>query len=77
MTRPIWQLLSSDIGEKGTKALSCEECLRVMDYYVDQVPEGEDTPGLRSSVARHLRECRGCRLELEKRLDEWERLLQA
>lgn len=72
MTRPIWQLLTSQAGEAGK--LSCEECIQVLDYYVDQVTAPEDTPELRSSIARHLSHCSQCRLELEKRLNEWERL---
>lgn len=76
MARPLWQLLVSEIQEKKAKELSCEECLRVLDYYVDGVMASEDTPQLQPSIARHLSHCHGCRLELERRLDEWERLLR-
>lgn len=76
MTRPVWQLLISGSKEKGTKPLSCEECLRLLDYYVDRVSDADDTPELRSSIAGHLHECSRCRVEMERRLDEWERLLR-
>jgi hypothetical protein len=76
LTRPVWQLLIRDRGGKGERPLSCEECLRVLDYYVDQAGEPDDTAELRLSIARHLRDCSQCRFEMERRLDEWEQLLR-
>jgi hypothetical protein len=76
MARPLWQLLVPEIQENKAKGLSCEECLRVLDYYVDWIVEGEDSQQLQASIARHLSHCHDCRLELEKRLEEWERLLR-
>ena len=76
MTRAIRQLLIPKTGEEETKEPSCDECLRVLDYEVDRVPEAEDTPGLRFSLATLLSHCSRCRLALETRLDAWDRVLR-
>ncbi len=75
MGRPLWQLLV--LGTQRGKAveLTCDECIRVMDYYVDGILESGDSQRLQESVIRHLSHCPDCRQEIGRKLDDWERLM--
>jgi hypothetical protein len=74
MGRPLWRLLILETQDGGTLDLSCEECLSVLDYYIDCITAGGDLRRLQMAIASHLSHCFDCRQELEKRLEQWEQL---
>lgn len=74
MGRPLWRLLMLETQEGERLDLSCEECLSILDYYIDYITAGGDLRRLQMAIARHLSHCFDCRQELEKRLKQWERL---
>jgi hypothetical protein len=74
MVRPLWRLLMLETQEEETPELSCEECLNVLDYYIDWIAAGGDWQRLQMAIASHLDHCIDCRQEFEKRLKQWERL---
>jgi hypothetical protein len=73
MGRPLWRLLMLETQEEETPELSCEECLSVLDYYIDWIAAGGDLQRLQLAISKHLYHCLDCRQEMEKRLKQWER----
>jgi hypothetical protein len=65
-------MLENQEGE--TLDLSCEECLSILDYYIDCITAGGDWRRFQHSMANHFSRCFGCHQELLRRLKEWERL---
>lgn len=47
----------------GAPEVSCEECFRVLDRYVDLELRGERDEGLMPAMDAHLRGCPACREE--------------
>jgi hypothetical protein len=72
MGRPLWRLLMLETQEGETLELSCEECLSVLDYYIDWIAAGGDWQRLQLAISSHLSQCFDCRQALEERLEQWE-----
>jgi hypothetical protein len=77
MVRPLWQLLLLGKDPRGQEEVSCEECLRLLEYYADCMLEGGDPSMVKQAVKRHLMYCDHCRTALKEVLDERERIFGA
>ncbi len=73
MGRPLWQLLILGTQQDKVEEFSCEECLSVLDYYLDRIMAGGDMRQLEVPIGRHLSHCSDCRQELERKFEQWER----
>jgi hypothetical protein len=75
MSRPLWRLLLLGTNPRSVEEVSCEECLRLLEYYADCILQGGDPSRIQEAASRHLMCCDHCRTTLEKELNEWESTL--
>jgi hypothetical protein len=76
MGRPLWRLLLLGKNPRSLERISCDECMRLLEYYVDWILQGGDPSQVKVAVSRHLMCCDHCRTALEKELHERERALE-
>jgi hypothetical protein len=75
MARPLWELLLLARESKETLALTCEECIALLEYDADRLAAGANPAEIHPSVSRHLALCSSCTSQLEDWLDNLEESL--
>jgi hypothetical protein len=69
MWRSLWQWIYSKFIRGGARELTCEECLKGLDYYIEWMKRGGDPNQLKPSLEDHLKRCKQCRMEFQNRLE--------
>ena len=72
MTRSLWQLLLLTKKTKGDLHLTCEECFALLEYDADRLASGVKPSEIKRSIQSHLRQCTGCRTQLNEMIDNLE-----
>jgi hypothetical protein len=65
----LWQVLAR-AAEDDTKALSCEECFILMDYFADLLTSGQAPREVFPLADRYLQRCPDCQQEYRQALDD-------
>jgi hypothetical protein len=69
MNANLWHIILAKTGLGKAPDLTCEECLRGLEYYIDWILRNGDPQQLKPTLEDHLRGCDHCRIQLKHKLE--------